>query len=152
MTLDERYTLLASLLAGEPGMLEDLARVAGIDPPERLAAEPLAQFSKVAAFIDDTDFRPATEDARTWLLNRLGLYLARWFIARHGGWLDVQANPAQRFYLHFVVTDMNAPVVPGARLDPFAIALDAIGAEPRIGLAALVATAEQALTGAAPGQ
>lgn len=149
---ERRVALLEWLLAGESAMLAELAQVAGVNPPERLAQEPLALFGRVAAFVDGIDPGAATEDARIWLLNRLGLYLARWFIARHGGVLAVQGDPAQRFYLHFVVGGMDPPVQPGACLDPFAIAADAVDAGPRPGLAALAAAAEAALHGHTPPQ
>jgi hypothetical protein len=143
----QRILLLEALLDNEAVMLAQLAQVAGIAPPARLQAEPQAAFGRLAAFIDGTDFTSATPAARTWLVNRLGLYLARWFIARHGGTLAVQCDPTQRFYLHFVVTRMAPPVPGDARLDPFAMAADAAGAMPRIGLAALAGAATQALTG-----
>lgn len=143
--LEDRRAWLASLLANQTAMLGELAQVAGIAPAAGLAAEPWAHFARIAAFVDTTDFQAATEDARIWLLNRLGLYLARCFAARHGGRLTVQAEPSQRFHLHFVLTGMQPPVAADARLAPFVIAHDAINAVPRIGLAALVEAAEQAL-------
>ncbi len=144
-----RAALLAALLAGEAVMLAELAQVVGITPPERLAREPLAVFGRVAAFVDGIDAEAASIDGRTWLLNRLGLYLARWFTARHGGALVLQCDPRRRFYLQFVLAGMEPPATPDALLAPFAIAQDALGARPRIGLAALLGAAEAALTGSA---
>ncbi|MGY2491947.1 hypothetical protein [Cupriavidus sp. CP313] len=143
-SLADRRAWLQTLLSRQHDMLGELAQVAGI-APEQLADDPLGQFARLAAFVDAADFRAATEDARTWMLNRLGLYLARYVMARHGGRLTVQDNPQQRFYLGFVVTGMDAPVPAEARLDPFAIAYDAINAMPRIPLGTLVDTAERAL-------
>jgi len=145
-SLAARRAWLDTLKARQRDMLGELAQVAGIVPHSALSDDPQGQFARLAAFVDGTDLRAATDDARTWLLNRLGLYLAHYVMARHGGQLTVQDNPQQRFYLAFVVSGMDAPVPAGARLDPFTLAYDAIHALPRIPLGTLLATAEHALT------
>lgn len=144
-TLEARRAWLDTLRSRQRDLLGELAQVAGIAPASALHDDPQGQFARIAAFVDHTDLQAATDDARTWLLNRLGLYLAHWVVVRHGGHLAVQEDPRQRFYLAFVVTGMDAPVPAGARLDPFALAYDAIHVMPRIPLGTLLATAEHAL-------
>jgi hypothetical protein len=144
-SLAARRAWLDTLKARQRDMLGELAQVAGIVPASALFDDPQGQFARLAGFIDRTDLQAATDDARTWLLNRLGLYLAHCVMARHGGALAVQDNPQQRFYLAFVVTGMHPPVPAGARLDPFALAYDAIHARPRLPLGTLLANAERAL-------
>ncbi len=146
-TIESRQAWLATLLAQRDAMLEELAQVAGVVPTGRLARDPDAALPALAHFVDATDFTSATEDARVWLVNRLGLFVAYWFSSRHGGTLRVQSDPHQRFYRHIVLTGMRPPAPPEARLDPFAIAFDAATARPRITLAALLTVAERELLG-----
>jgi hypothetical protein len=140
-----RRALLAELRTHASAMLAELAQVIGIDPPQRLFAEPEALLDRVADFCRSTDFRSATEDGRIWMLNRLGLFVTRLFVERHGGHLHLQDDPARPFHLHFVVVDMQAPIARDARLDPFAIANDVVHAEPKPDLRVLVDVAERAL-------
>lgn len=144
-TLASRHSWLATLLARREDMLGELAQIVGVTPHERLRREPAAALPQVAAFVDGTDFSTATEDARIWLVNRLGLFMASVVIARHGGSLAVQSNPRQRFYLHIVVTGMRPPVPAEARFDPFALAYDAVVGSPRMRLIELLDAAEHEL-------
>lgn len=127
-------------------MLRELGQVAGVVPPELAHFDPERALPAVVGFVDRTDFSTATEDALTWLVNRLGLFVTELMIARHGGTLAVQSNPDQRFYLHIVVTGLRPPAPHDARIDPFAIAYDAVAATPRDKLADLLAVAERELS------
>jgi|SRR6185369_10667145 hypothetical protein len=147
--IERRRALLASLRLQANGMLAELAQVIGVDPPHRLSDEPEATLEAVAAFCRRTDFASATEDGRIWTLNRLGLYLARLFVERHGGHLHLQDDPQRPFYLRNVVVDMDPPVVPDARVDPFAIASDVVHLASKPELVELIRVAERSLVGAA---
>lgn len=143
--IQRRLALLDELRGSANAMLGELAQVAGIAPPGRLRDEPAGTLAEVAAFCRRTDFAAATEDARVWMRNRLGLYVARYFVVRYGGSLELQDDPARAFYLHYVLVGMQFPIAPDARLDPFAIAHDVLGTQPKPDLAALIHQAERSV-------
>ena len=147
-----RHALLDTLRIDAKRMFDELAQVIGSVSSETLHDAPTAALDAVAEFCRVTDFAAASDDGRTWLRNRLGLYVTRYFLVRYGGSLDVQDDPARRFYLHFVVTGMALPIAPGAALDPFAIAHDVIEAMPKSSLADSIHAAERSLLAQPPGQ
>jgi hypothetical protein len=143
--IQRRRAWLAELGGRADEMLDELAGVIGVTPPQRLRSQPEQTLAEVAEFCRQTDFSRATQDGRTWMLNRLGLYIARFFTARFGGTLVLQDEPTRSFYLHYVLCGMRPPVLPDARLDPFAIAHDLLNAQPKPDLTDLIEVAERAL-------
>jgi hypothetical protein len=141
--LSKRRTLFEWLVAESDTMLRELADVAGVAPRDRIIGDPQGALEQIRSFLQKTDFAEATEDGRTWLLNRLGLYLGRLFIQRHGGRFMLHEDPKSPFFLHFVVGEMSNAAVPGTTLDPFAIAFDAINNRPKLDLMQLISTAEE---------
>jgi hypothetical protein len=144
-TIEDSETWLETMLARQGSMLNELAQISAVTPRDTLVSNPDAALPRIAAFLDATDLSTATEDALAWLVNRLGLFVACWFVARHGGSLKVQTDSRQRFYGHIVLTGMRPPVPADARLDPFAVAFDAVTANPRIPLGNLLTVAESEL-------
>lgn len=143
--LEERRAHLAWLHENEQGMLAELATAIGSKSPSLFVDDPDAALSEVASFVERTDFRDATDDARIWLVMRLGLYIARLLIIRHGGDLRVEDHHASRFLGRFVVTGMQPPVSPSAIIAPFEMANDVVCATVKLSLTELIEVAEEEL-------
>ncbi len=88
LDIRRRHVVLEELRMCARQMLDELAQVVGIVPPGLLHDAPSSVLDPMETFCRVTDFAAATEDGRTWMRNRLGLYIARYFLVRYGGRLD----------------------------------------------------------------
>jgi hypothetical protein len=149
-TIERRRALLEELRNSWARTLDELAQVCEITPTKKLYEQPAAALPSLADFFRRTDLTAATEDGRIWMATRLGLYIARYFIVRYRGSLELQADASRRFYLEYVVTGMELPITPDAIVAPFAIAHDMLNQRPKPELPELIHDAERSLLAKTP--
>ena len=137
-TRDRRRAALPGFVSSSKPALLDFAGRVNVEDPARIAADPDALLPVLDNFLRDEDLSGLPTDDLRWLQVTLTYFIGELMIARHRGRWMLQEDPGARFFLRYVIGDLQAPPTAGLVIDPISVASEYLALPPGRSLPALI--------------
>ena len=125
-------------------VLHDFSEKLGFKNAHEILINPAAFLEPISSWLSEQDI---SEDAKNWIIVRIGYFIGELFIEKHGGCWSVCEAPSSRFYGHYVIGGFSSFNNLNALLAPMEAAFELANQPKGRSLSAIVNEIEVGLSG-----
>jgi hypothetical protein len=124
-------------------VLHDFAQKLGFQNPHEILINPESFLEPISSWLSDQD---VSDDAKNWIIIRIGYFLGELFVEKHGGCWSVCEAPSSRYYGHYVICEFSSFNNPSALFAPMETAFELASQSKGRSLTNIVGEIEEALS------